>query len=284
MAILSPPACCAPTSAASLDLVEAIDRGWTYEATASSSDEGASFLTLLLTNPGPDAHVLIDAGTAFHGPDDIQPAVVTEDLLVYVSAGATEELFLTKACGSADAMGATNGMPYEEGVDKLPAELCRILDRMNEELPSSASAIQDLVWVYTDDHDFASVYVPEEEQKALLDILSSEVPDFEDPGYAVKYRTPDPDDGARFTGEAMEARCTFNVDMPRAMECTVVLLQPDGERLTLLSDFHVSRGYRLFTFTIGLEGYPPGAYTMQLESKRFGNTIASRDIHLQGRG
>lgn len=274
-------ACCPTTPPDTLDFVDAVERGWTYTATEGAL-EMDGVLVLSVTNSGTDAHLLIDAGTAFHGPDDIQPSVITEDLLVFVPAGASEELLLPSACGSATAMAASEGMVYEAGVSKLSDELGRVLDRMNAELSLRDNAAQEVIWVYTDDHEFSSVFVPAAQERTLLNIFEEEVQGFEDPGYAVRYREPDPDEGARFSGEAMEARCSFPVDAPRAMDCRVVLEQPDGETLTLIDNLDVGSGFRMYTLTVGLEGYPPGTYQMRLEGKRFGNVIVSRDLRLQG--
>lgn len=271
---------CPTTPADTLDFMDAVERGWTYSATEGALDGG--FLKLGFTSTGADVHLLIDAGTTFHGPDDIQPAVITEDVLVFVPSGSSQELLLPSACGSAEAMGASEGMVYGAGVSKLSEELCVVLDRINAELSEVDNAVQEVIWVYTDDHDFSSVFVPGAEARNLLNIFEEEVEGFEDPGYAVRYKEPDPDEGARFSGEAMEARCSFPVDAPRAMDCRVVLEQPDGETLTLIEDLNVGSGYHLYNFTVGLEGYPSGTYQMRLEGKRHGNVIVSRDLRLQG--
>jgi hypothetical protein len=263
--------------------VDAVERGWTYTATLMEGEDFPLFI-VTIDNPGADAEVLFNAGTAFAGPDDIQPAVVTEDLMVFVPAGRSQEVILSNACGAAMAMSGSTGTEYEEGVYLISEELARVLDRVNEELIDPGMAVQDLVWVYTDDHDFASVYVDDSDQPMLMEILGEEVQDFAEPGYAIQYREPDPDDGRRFSGEAMEARCEVHVNLPRAMSCRVVLLQPDGERLEMMTGVDMSTGRHAFFLTIGLEGYPPGDYTLQLEGERFGQTLYSRDLHLQGRG
>jgi hypothetical protein len=273
---------CSPTTPPdTLDFIDAVKRGWTYTATEGRLDMGGP-LALSVTSAGADVHLLIDAGTTFLGPDDIQPAVITEDMLVFIPAGSTEELLLPSACGSADAMGASEGMVYDAGVSKLSDELGQVLDRINAELSPMDNTAQEVIWVYTDDHDFSSVFVPAAEERTLLNIFEEEVEGFEDPGYAVRYREPDPDEGTRFSGEAMEARCSFPVDAPRAMDCRVVLEQPDGETFTLIDDLDVGSGFRIYTLTVGLEGYPPGTYQMRLEGKRFGNVIVSREMRLQG--
>jgi hypothetical protein len=246
--------------------------------------EAMPLFIVTIDNPGADAEVLFNAGTAFAGPDDIQPAVVTEDLMVFVPAGTSQEVILSSACGAAMAMSGSTGTEYENGVYQISEELARVLDRVNAELTDPGMAVQELVWVYTDDHDFASVYVDEVDQPMLMHILGDEVEDFEEPGYAIQYREPDPDEGRRFSGEAMEARCEVHVNLPRAMTCRVVLLQPDGERLEMMSGVDMRTGSHEFFLTIGLEGYPPGDYTLQLEGEQFGQTLFSRDLHLQGRG
>lgn len=268
---------------AQLDFIDALDRGWRYSAVLEDSESGESFV-VTVTNPGSGTYLLFDAGTAFAGPDDIQPAVVTEDLLVFIPAGATKQVALTHACGSAYADSGMPGTRYEEGVGAISKELAHILDRFHEELSEPDIAVQDLVWVYTDAHDVASIYVKEADQAALMRILDEEVKDFEAPGYAIQYKEPESEEGARFTGEAMEARCEVHVNLPSAMSCKVVLLQPDGGRLDMMSGVEMSTGRHEFFLTIGLEGYPPGDYTLQLEGERFGQTLFSRDIRLQGRG
>ena len=269
------------TAGSPLDLLDALDRGWTCEATSRSMGEA---VRLVIVNPGQGAELLIDAGTIFQGPDSVQPAVVTEDILVYVPSGEAQELLISAACGAADAMSASDDVVFDQGVSKPSKDLCRILDRINLDLESPELVAQDLVWVYTDGHGFESVYVPDEEQEVWLDILKDEVQDFEDPGYAVQYREPEPEEEGRFTGEAMEARCTVTVNLPYPMACRVVLVQPDGERIALMSNMDITAGRHEFYLTIGLEGYPSGAYTVQLESERHGNTIFSRDITLEGQG
>ena len=74
-----------------LDCVEAIGQGWGYSA-AEGMDGG---IQLSLTNPGRGVDVLVDAGTVFQGPDGYQPAVVTEDVLVFVPAGSTMDIALS---------------------------------------------------------------------------------------------------------------------------------------------------------------------------------------------
>lgn len=269
------------TASSPLDLLDALGRGWTCEATSESMGDQ---VRLVMTNPGQGAELLIDAGTVFKGPYDVQPAVVTEDVLVYVPSGGTQELLISGACGAADAMAASEGVVFDQGVYKLPDELCRILDRIWRELDEPERAAQDLVWVYTDDHGFESVFVQDQDQEVWLDILEEEVQDFEDPGYAVQYREPEPEEGGRFTGEAMEARCNVTVNLPHKMACRVVLLQPDGERIELMSNMDITAGPHEFFLTIGLDGYPSGAYTLQLESERHGNTLFSRELTLESQG
>ena len=263
--------------------MDAVERGWTYSATLMEGEAEPLFI-VTVDNPGADAQVLFNAGTAFAGPDDIQPAVVTEDLMVFVPAGTSQEVILASACGAAMAMSGSTETEYENGVYLISEELARVLDRVNDDLIDPGMAVQDLIWVYTDDHDFATVYVEESDQPTLMHILGEEVEDFTEPGYAIQYREPDPDEGRRFSGEAMEARCEVHVNLPRAMTCRVVLLQPDGERLEMMSGVDMHTGRHEFFLTIGLEGYPPGDYTLQLEGERFGQTLFSRDLHLQGRG
>ncbi|MDC0600202.1 hypothetical protein OAO65_02720 [Flavobacteriales bacterium] len=68
------------------------------------------------------------------------------------------------------------------------------------------------------------------------------------------------------------------------MSCRVVLLEPDGERVELMSNKNITAGPHKFYLTIGLNGYPSGAYTLQLESERHGNTLFSQDINLESQG
>ena len=262
-----------------LDCVEAIGQGWGYSA-AEGMDGG---IQLSLTNPGRGVDVLVDAGTVFQGPDGYQPAVVTEDVLVFVPAGSTMDIACPTACGKADAMGGGFGILYDRGVSKLDPQACRIIDRAHAELASADEVVQDVIWVYTDGHDFASVYVPEREQSALMRILEEEVEGFEQPGYAVRYREPDPEDGGRFSGEPMEIRCEFSLNVARAERCRVILIAPDGASTTMLSEFQLHAGQQQFNLTLGLEGYPPGEYALQLEGQRSGAPHFRRDFTLQGR-
>lgn len=259
--------------------MEAIGRGWGYSAVDGFGDT----LLLTLTNPGRDAHILVDAGTVFFGPDEYQPAVISEDILVFVPSGATLELGCPSVCGKADAMGSEFGVVYDQGVSKLDQQACRILDRTRNELGMTDAVLQNVVWVYTDGHDFSSIYVDESEQQALMDILAEEVEGFERPGYAVRYRESGPEDEGRFTGEAMEVRCEFSLDVARAERCRIILIAPDGVTSEMLSEFHLRAGHQEFNLTLGLEGYPPGQYAVQLESERSGAPHFRRDFTLQGR-
>lgn len=274
------PTYCSQPSTTPMDLLDAAGKGWAYEATLAMEDGG--LVVLQVTNPGKGVNLLIDAGTVFEGPEGYQPAVVTEDVLVFVPSGATEEVVLVAACGEASAMAGSDGLVFDQGIHKLPEELCRILDRIQVELHAHEMVAQDLIWVYTDDHPLASVYAEDGEQSLLLEILAEEVEGFEDPGYAVQYREPDPEEGGQFTGEAMKARCRVTVDLPSTMDCRVVMIQPNGERIPMMSHT-LTAGPHEFYLTIGLEGYPSGEYTLQLESERFGNTIFRRELHLQDR-
>lgn len=275
----------APAEAvAQLDLLDAMERGWGCHAVKRETGLFENVLVLELRNPGRPVQLKIEAGTAFHGPDGIQPAVVTEDLMVYVPNGTIEQIVERQVCGDAHSASGGAGTVYDAGITMVSPELGAVLDRMNAELPSATSAIQDMVWVYTNDHSVSSVYVDEADQAKLMRICAEEMAGFEEPGYAVQYREPEPGDEGRFTGEAIEMRCEVLLVLQRPEQCRVVLVQPNGERMVMMENFAMHRGQQAITLTVGLEGYPPGQYAFEVQGQQTRQTHFHKDILIQGQG
>lgn len=265
-----------------LDFVEAMEQGWTYSATLDS--EGEDMLLVNVTNPGRARTLQLDAGVVFQGPDEFQPPVVMKDLLVDVPRGEHTIVVMHPGCGNAHLASAEHGMAFNNGVSHISEELGRVMDRMNAGCGALDEGLQDMVWVYTNDHGFESVYVEGEAVDALADILEEEVDGYEAPGYAVKYREPAEGDQGRFTGEAMEVRCDIRLDMEGTEDVRVVMVQPDGERIEMMGGVHMRSGPLTFSLTMGFEGYPPGSYSLRIEGERTGLAHFEREVVLEGRG
>ena len=92
------PVCCSPEP---LDFVQAMQEGWAYEATFIWDEEGNA-LEVVVQNPGPARALRLEAGLMFQGPDDIQPPVVIEDILVQAGSGETRFRVPSIGCGNAD--------------------------------------------------------------------------------------------------------------------------------------------------------------------------------------
>lgn len=277
-----PSATSALVHAEPLDFVEAMEQGWTYTAELESAS-GVESLVVTVTNPGHARTLQIDAGLVFQGPDEFQPPVVMEDLLVDVPHGEHQIVVMNPGCGNAILASAEHGMAFNEGVAHISEELGRVLDRMNDGGGALDEGLQDMVWVYTNAHDFASVYVDVDAAGALNAILEEEVDGYEAPGYAVQYRESDEEDEGRFTGEAMEIRCELTMVIQRGEPCRVVMVQPDGERIEMMEGLDLRSGPHDITLTMGFEGYPPGAYQLRVEGMRSGQPHFEREVTLQGR-
>ena len=273
----------ASVHAEALDFVEAMEQGWTYAAAMESAD-GAERLRVTVINPGHARTLSLEAGLMFQGPDGVQPPVVMEDLLVQVPRGEHQFVVMSPGCGHASLASAEHGMAFNEGVAHISEELGRVMDRMNDGGGALDEGLQDMVWVYTNAHDFASVYVDDAVAGELNAILEEEVDGYEAPGYAVQYREPDEEDEGRFTGEAMEIRCALNMVLQQGEPCRVVMVQPDGERIEMMEGLALSSGPQDVTLTMGFEGYPPGAYQLRVEGMRSGLAHFEREVTLQGRG
>lgn len=267
---------------AQLDLLDAMEQGWACHAVMKETGFLEHALVLELYNPGRPVQLKVEAGTAFQGPEGVQPVVVTEDLMVYVPNGTIEQIIEKRACGNAVSGSGGAGTVYDAGIKQVSPELGAILDRMNAELDFPSSAIQDMVWVYTNDYSVSSVYVDEADQAALMRICAEEMAGFEEPGYAVEYREPEPEEGGRFTGEAIEMRCEVFLVLQRPERCRVVLVQPNGERMVMMENFSMHRGEQAITLTLGLEGYPPGQYAFEVEGQQTRQTHFHKDILIQG--
>lgn len=272
------------TPVRSMELLDALERGWHCSAVLEEGDAGEHVLVVQVDNPGTGVNLLVDAGTAFQGPDDIQPSVIMEDMMVYVPPGSSEIVLGHPGCGAASRGSAGVGTAFDEGVYMISEELGRVLDRMNADADRFAHARQDMVWVYTDDHGYSSVYVEEQDQAALMALLEEEVEGFEAPGYAVRYREPEPEDEGRFTGEAMEMRCAVRVVLQRPERCRIVLITPEGEHLVMMENFMLHQGLQDITLTVGLEGYPAGDYTFEVEGQQTRRTHFTKEVTLQGQG
>ena len=277
-----PSATSALVHAEPLDFVEAMEQGWTYAAELESAG-GVERLLVTVTNPGRLRTLQLDAGLVFQGPDEFQPPVVMEDLLVDVPRGEHQIVVMHPGCGNAILASAEHGMAFNEGVAHISEELGRVMDRMNDGGGALDDGLQDMVWVYTNGHGFSSVYVDGGEASALNAILEEEVGGYEAPGYAVKYREPEEEDEGRFTGEAMEIRCELTMVLQQGELCRVVMVQPDGERIEM-DGFELRPGPHNVTLTMGFEGYPPGAYQLRVEGMRSGLAHFEREVTLQGRG
>ena len=277
-----PPATEAPVLGAPLEFRQALAQGWTYDAVLEETQEGDQ-LSVTVWNPGPATTVLLDAGLVFQGPDDIQPPVIMEDILVDVPRGEGLILIPNPGCGNAILASPGEGLAFNGGVEMLDEELARVLDRMNAGDPGLAAGRQDMVWVYTNAHDFSSVYVDDSVAGELDAILDEEVAGFEAPGYAVKYREPTEEDEGMFTGEAMEIRCELNMVLQQGEPCRVVMVQPDGERIEMMEGFALRSGPHDVTLTMAFEGYPAGAYQLRVEGMRSGLAHFEREVTLQGR-
>ena len=266
-----------------LDFVEAMEQGWTYAAELESAG-GVERLLVTVTNPGRARTLQLDAGLVFQGPDEFQPPVVMEDLLVDVPRGEHQIVVMHPGCGNAILASAEHGMAFNDGVSHISEELGRVMDRMNDSGGALDEGLQDMVWVYTNAHGFSSVYVDDSVAGELNAILDEEVDGYEAPGYAVKYREPEEEDQGRFTGEAMEIRCELNMVLQQGEPCRVVMVQPDGERIEMMEGFALRSGPHDVTLTMAFEGYPPGAYQLRVEGMRSGMAHFEREVTLQGRG
>lgn len=263
-----------------VDFVKALGQGWTYEARMNQG--GAGGLEVRVTNPGRPTVLRLDAGLVFYGPDDVQPPVVMEDQLVEVPRGEFRFVVPSPGCGEAKLMAPSEGMAFNGGVAHISEELGRVMDRMNAGVEGLEDGLQDLVWVYTNDHHMASVYVEEAAAPALQKILEEEVAGYESPGYAVEYREPAEEDAGRFTGEAMAIRCDIEMDIARQEDVRVVMVQPDGDRIEMMGGLSMRPGPHKVVLTMAFEGYPPGAYQLLVEGERTGQAHFEREVWLDG--
>ena len=273
----------APVHAEPLDFVQAIGEGWTYGASLESED-GVERLKVTVINPGRARTLSIEAGLMFHGPEWVQPPVVMEDLLVEVQRGEHQFVVMHPGCGHASLASAEHGMAFDGGAAHISEELGRVMDRMNAGDSGLHEGLQDMVWVYTNGHGLASVYVPESASAELDRILAEEMDGYEAPGYAVQYREPEAEDEGRFSGEATEIRCDIALDMTRPEHVRVVMVQPDGERIEMMWGVDMRVGRHQFTLTMAFEGYPPGVYRLRIEGERSDVAYFEREVILEGQG
>jgi hypothetical protein len=215
---------------------------------------GQKTFLLDITNRTHDSLCIqLEVGRIFLPDDPLQPQVVTRGRDIFVSARERRSFGVNTVCGNASLLAPDQG--YQEFGRSIMAhpELVTILDQLVSMRLDTRAPIQQLVWMYMNNHGIERLHsgsLNDYEYSVLLDVMKDVRGSLFDPGYRVLYREPSENEELRFTGEPVRLTGLFNLEMPEPGDVTVVLVDSNNK---------VVRMVRY------LAGLPEGAVPLQVD-------------------
>jgi len=267
--------------AARVDIGEALKRKIVrYDVTKVGSGIELEVVNLLHDS----VYLKIEAGTIFPtGSDNYQPQVVTRSHMVCMADGEMRRARLNTVCGNA----VKRSVPYGHTDFVRPvmgnSDLVALLGEFENMRLDQRFIVQNMVWHFTNNHPVSTFHAGgcgSDEYAAAMSVFHEVRPGAVDPGYRIRYyQSTDPDD-AVFSDAAEEIEGHVHVKVNQATQCTLALLDENGNLLKPLKYItNQQPGEYNLSFKSNVFDLPKGNYSVVVMDVN-GHTLGSLPVEI----
>jgi hypothetical protein len=228
-----------------------------------------------------ETEVTLEAGRFFYTDGEIQPFVISRNMIVMLDPGEETEVPIRGYCGN-----SSWGCPMlnqKFGRTSMgPDNLCNTLEMMNTKRIVDESLYQQVIWFYTNKHQIGAIYSSTSDSLTNLSVVrficSNE--SIRPPQYRIKYRPATSGDELEFSGvpDVVEGSIQFNLE--QAANVSLKVCDKDGKSVEMLGVYlNQTEGEIEIPINIDVSKFPLGHYTVKAVDDS-GQVLAHKDIQV----
>ena len=228
-----------------------------------------------------EQEVNIEAGRFFYTDGNIQPFVISQNIIVMLDAGEETEVPIGGFCGNS-SWGCPKLNQKFSKTNLGPENLCKTLEMMNNKRIVDERLYQSVIWFYTNNHQIGSVYSSNSDSLTNLSVMRfiCKNENIKPAQYRIKYKPAASGDDMEFSGvpDVIEGALQFNLQ--QASNVSLKVCDKDGKSVEVLGVYlNQTEGEIEIPLSIDVSKFPLGSYTVKAVDD-FGQELAHKDIQV----
>jgi hypothetical protein len=228
-----------------------------------------------------EQEVNVEAGRFFYTDGNIQPFVISQNIIVMLDPGEDVEVPIRGYCGNSSWGSPELNQKFSK-TNLGPENLCKTLEMMNNKRIVDECLYQSVIWFYTNNHQIGSVFSNNSDSLTNLNVMRfiCNNENIKPAQYRIKYKPSTSGDDMEFSGipDVIEGSLQFNLQ--QASNVSLKVFDKDGKSIEVLGIYlNQTEGEIEIPLTIDVSKFPLGNYTVKAVDD-FGQELAHKDIQV----